>query len=413
MLAIKSRMAFVGKGPLETTLSLPFSLQGAFAGYSALVAATTRFMSKWLLFLLLGVYALAAFLPASAVWGKEIEFGELQLLGETSRLTLSMVLLATLLFNAGLDIPLAQLRRLIREPAMLLSGLVVNLLLPVVYICGLSYLVRDYADPATVQLLVLGLALIASMPIAGSSAAWAQNANGNLALCLGLILCSTVLSPLTTPALLHSVGWLACGDHSTGLAALANSGMSIFLTVFVLVPAVTGLAIRWLAGDGPVLRIMPSLKLLNSIILLLLTYTNASGSLPSMVANPDWNLLGLALAASLGMCVLAFAAGWLLANVLRADDGQRTALMFGLGLNISSPGLVIASVALAHLPGVMLPALLYTLVQHVVAGVVTFWGKRQKAAETAIRNPATSVVFSSLRMRRPAMAMARSATLAS
>jgi BASS family bile acid:Na+ symporter len=366
-------------------------------------------MSRWLLFLLLGVYALAAFLPASAVWGREIEFGEVRLLGETSRITLSMALLAMLLFNAGLDIPLAQLRKLVREPAMLGAGLIANLVIPVVYICGLSSLLRDYPDLGTVQVLVLGLALIASMPIAGSSAAWAQNANGNLALSLGLILCSTVLSPLTTLALLHSVGWLASGDYSEGLAALANSAMSIFLTVFVLVPSVCGLGVRWLVGDGLAKRVMPTLKMLNTIILLLLTYTNASGALPAMVADPDWALLGIGLTASLGMCVLAFAAGWLLANLLHADDGQRTALMFGLGLNISSPGLVLASVALAHMPAVMLPALLYTLVQHVVAGVVTFWGKRQLAAS----EPPSAVAFPALGVRRPAMTAARPATLAS
>jgi BASS family bile acid:Na+ symporter len=245
------------------------------------------------------------------------------------------------------------------------------------------------------------------MPIAGSSAAWAQNANGNLALSLGLILCSTVLSPLTTPALLHSVGWLAVGDFSKGLGALANSGMSIFLTVFVLVPAVLGLSVRWLIGDGVARRVMPTLKLSNTIILLLLTYTNASGALPSMVANPDWGFLGIGLVASLGMCVLAFAAGWLLSNLLEANDGQRTALMFGLGLNISSPGLVLASVALSHLPAVMMPALLYTLVQHVVAGVVTFWGKRQPAASA----PPAPVAFPSLRVRHPAMTTARAAAL--
>ena len=65
---------------------------------------------------------------------------------------------------------------------------------------------------------MLGLALIASMPIAGSSAAWAQNANANLALSLGLILCSTVLSPLTTPVLLRSVGWML-GDNNHGRAS--------------------------------------------------------------------------------------------------------------------------------------------------------------------------------------------------
>jgi hypothetical protein len=45
--------------------------------------------------------------------------------------------------------------------------------------------------------------------------------------------------------------------------------------------------------------------------------------------------------------------------------------MFGLGLNNNGTGLVLASVALAHLPGVMLTVILYTLVQHVIAGMVS------------------------------------------
>jgi BASS family bile acid:Na+ symporter len=349
-------------------------------GYHAVLGRTSRFMREWLLWLLLGVYALAAFLPASLVWGKEVEFGEITVLGETSRVTLSMVLLSVLLFNAGLDIPLAQLRRLLRQPAMLLLGLAANLLVPVVYICGLGQVLGAFAGPDSVCLVVLGLALIASMPIAGSSAAWAQNANANLALSLGLILASTVLSPLTTPVLLRSVGWVLGEGHAEGLNALADSGMTTFMTIFVLGPSVVGVAVRWLVGDGPVGRVLPSLRLLNSFLLLLLNYSNASVSLPGVVAAPDWNFLALAALASLGMCVLAFAAGWLLANVLHADEPQRMSLMFGLGLNISSPGLVLASVTLSHMPGVMLPAILYTLVQHVVAGVVSLLMRLPKAA---------------------------------
>jgi BASS family bile acid:Na+ symporter len=157
--------------------------------------------------------------------------------------------------------------------------------------------------------------------------------------------------------------------------------MSIFLTVFVLTPSVLGVATRWLLGDGSVAKALPSLKLLNSFILLLLNYINASSSLPGIVARPDWGFLALATSAALGMCVLAFAVGWALATLLRADDGRRTALMFGLGMNNNGMGLVLASVALAHLPGVMLPAILYTLVQHVVAGVVTVLNRRLAAAQ--------------------------------
>jgi bile acid:Na+ symporter, BASS family len=348
--------------------------------YHSLVARASRFMRDYLLWLLLSVYLLAAFLPAQVVWGREVCFGELRLLGETSRITLSIALLALLLFNAGLDIPLAQLRKQVREPGLVVAGLTANLLIPIGYIIGIGYLLHSWPDQVMVQNVILGLALIASMPIAGSSAAWAQNTNSNLALSLGLILASTLLSPLTTPMMLRSVSWLVDGDHLDGLLALAGSGMSIFLAAFVLVPSLLGVGVRRLVGDRLIGKVLPTVKLLSTVTLLLLTYTNASVSLPGMVAEPDWVFLVLALGAALGMCVLAFTAGWVLANLMGAEDDQRTALMFGLGLNISSPGLVMASVALAHLPAVMLPTLLYTLVQHVVAGVVCQRSKRQAAA---------------------------------
>ena len=95
------------------------------------------------------------------------------------------------------------------------------------------------------------------------------------------------------------------------------------------------------------------------------------------------------------MCVLAFSAGWLLSYILRADEPQRMSLMFGLGLNISSPGLVLASVTLAHMPGVMLPAILYTLVQHVVAGIVSLLMRRPKQAPAAAPAPSLALALNS------------------
>jgi hypothetical protein len=44
--------------------------------------------------------------------------------------------------------------------------------------------------------------------------------------------------------------------------------------------------------------------------------------------------------------------------------------MFGLGLNNNGTGLVLASLALADHPKVMIPVILYNLVQHVFAGYV-------------------------------------------
>ncbi len=46
--------------------------------------------------------------------------------------------------------------------------------------------------------------------------------------------------------------------------------------------------------------------------------------------------------------------------------------MFGLGMNNNGTGLVLASMALANYPRVLLPIIFYNLVQHLIAGVVDF-----------------------------------------
>jgi BASS family bile acid:Na+ symporter len=123
------------------------------------------------------------------------------------------------------------------------------------------------------------------MPIAGSSTAWSQNANGNLALSLGLVLFSTLLSPLATPVALHSVGLLTTGDYSEDLHELASSGTGAFLAVSVILPSLLGMAGHAAVGEARIASAGPALKLLNAINLLLLNYANASLSVPQAVAD--------------------------------------------------------------------------------------------------------------------------------
>jgi bile acid:Na+ symporter, BASS family len=131
-----------------------------------------------------------------------------------------------------------------------------------------------------------------------------------------------------------------------------------------------GIGIRATAGEARVSSARPALKLLNAINLLLLNYSNAAVSLPQTVADPDWDFLAVVLLIVVTLCVLAFAAGWLVAHAVRADQTRRTSLMFGLGMNNNGTGLVLASLALADHPRVLLPIIFYNLVQHLVAGWV-------------------------------------------
>jgi BASS family bile acid:Na+ symporter len=346
------------------------------------VARTAHFLHKNLIGLLLGSYAVAAVWPGPGLAVRGVSLGEFLLGNERVKLSVPVLMLAALLFNAGLGVPLARLRGLARRPAGLLAGLAGNTVVPLLYILGVSLLMVPWHNPDEVQTILVGLALVAAMPIAGSSTAWSQNADGNLALSLGLVLGSTLLSPITTPLALHVAGMMASGGYAGHLHALASGGTHGFLAVGVVLPSFLGVAVRRLLGGWRVESARPALKLMNCLVLLLLNYANAAVSLPMAIADPDPDFLVAILAIVASLCVLTFSAGWAIARVLGEGREARASLMFGLGMNNNGTGLVLASMALPDHPRVMLPIIFYNLVQHAVAGAADriIRTNRQRAA---------------------------------
>lgn len=329
-----------------------------------------HFLQQHFLAFLIGSYALAAVFPGPGLWMRQVTFGDFDLFQEATRITLPELMLALLLLNAGLGVRTARLRHLLRSPGALVAGLVANLAVPIAFIFAVTQGMRLWHNPDEVQNILVGLALIASMPIAGSSTAWAQNTNGDLALSLGLVLLSTLLSPLTTPVALQSVGLMARGEYARALSDVAAYGTRTFLLLCVLLPALLGIVFHRLLGEARLAASRLQRKLFNALNLLLLSYSNAAVSLPQAVADPDWDFLAVTLAIVVTLCVLAFASGWLIARLLKTDRGQQASLMFGLGMNNNGTGLVLASMTLAAHPLVLLPIIFYNLVQHLVAGAV-------------------------------------------
>jgi len=338
-------------------------------------AQFSHFVHARFIWLLLGSYIVATFFPSLGLSIRSLSWGTI---------SLPMLMLGFLLFNAGLGVDLSALQKLRGNPRLLVLGLLANLLIPIAYIGVVMLTMRIWHNPDEVQNILVGLALVASMPIAGSSTAWSQNANGNVALSLGLVLCSTFLSPLTTPLALHSVGLMTSGNYSTDLHRLAGSGTGWFLLVSVILPSVLGIACRQILGSERIASSKASLKLANSVILLFLNYSNASVSLPQTISTPDLDFLSVTLGITLLACVVAFSAGWVISRLSHSDQPDQIALMFGLGMNNNGTGLVLASMALADHPQVLLPIIFYNLVQHFVAGMVDrFMFNRRSAAQVA------------------------------
>src|SRR5262245_36897410 len=296
-------------------------------------------LQRHFLWLLVCAYALAVVVP---VVGSRLGSlcGEVRVLGCTVRASAPAALLGFLLFAAGLGVKGGHLRNVFRKPTALALGLTASVAVPVLLLVAIAPLLALWHDPGEATDLVVGLSVVAAMPVAGSSAAWSQSADGDCALSLGLVLVSTVLSPLTTPLALRTAGLFAPGGAGDLLGRLAGAGgASAFLAAWVVVPMAIGILTRWAAGGPRADAVGLRLKPLSSVVLLTLCYANASACLPGAAADPDWDFLTLVVVAVSMMSGAAFAAGFGVARAVRADKGRRASLVFGVGMANNGAGL--------------------------------------------------------------------------
>lgn len=323
-----------------------------------------------LLWFLLGVYALAAVFPAAGLAIRQVTFGTLSFFETETQISALLILLAILMFNAGLGLKTSQLKALMEHKWLLITGLAANVLIPIGYIFFISLLLLLWHNPQEAQHILVGLALVAAMPIAGASTTWTQNSNGNLALSLGLVLFSTLLSPIITPWAFYVFGEMASEEYEAVLHQVSAYGSGGFLGLWVVLPSLLGLSIRMGMPEARLAAVMPYIKLVNSVVLLVLNYSNAAVSLPKAVAEHDWDFLAVTFTITTGLCLTAFTIGYWLSARFGLVQAETVAMMYGLGMNNNGTGLVLASLTLAAYPRVMVPIIFYNLVQHIVAGAI-------------------------------------------
>ena len=338
-------------------------------------ARFSHFLHRYFLALLISSYVLGGLFPEFGKVIRHISLGQISVSGETTSFSMGMLMLGILLFNAALS--LERVRDLIRTPRFLVAGLAANLFLPVVVLYFTSYAMSFWSTSEHLQAVIVALALLSAVPVAGSATAYTQNTEGDVPLSIGLVLLSTFLSPWLMPISLHLVNYFSFGDYTPALLQLERGAPTLVLFLTVLLPSVLGLGMRPLLGTQRIKSFKPTLKLLNSTCLLLLNYTMASIALPQVFASPDWGFLATALGFGSLLCAIDFMSGWWIARILRAKTAQCLALMFGVGMNNNGTALVLASLAFVNSPKILVPMIFYNLVQNVIASsAVTFVSAR-------------------------------------
>lgn len=355
-----------------------------------------KIVQRWLLWLMLACYVLAGVFPAP---GEKLRGLTLPISAGGRAVTVSMVLLAVMLFSAGLGVRVADLRAVVSRPVRLVLGLAANAVLPLLVLPVVALGLRAWPDTAEAEGLAVGLMLVLAMPIAGGAASWGQNAGANVPLIVAMVMGSALLSPLTIPLGMQLAGVLvgpdgaSVLDDTSAVDLIARTGAGAFALVSVVVPCLAGIAVRAALGEARTRRLLPTAKAVNLLNILLLCYLNAAGALGQALAHPDPDLLVLALGLSGAVCCLAFACGRWMARWTGDDQPERLSLTFATGMNNSSAAAVLAAGWFSHRPEVLLPTLSYSLLRKLVAGTA---GKpprpKQKPPSVGPRTGARRVV---------------------
>jgi BASS family bile acid:Na+ symporter len=336
--------------------------------FRRLGAMLSRFCRRNSLWLLLGCYALATVFPAPGRAMRDWSWT----LGFVShdRLTLPLMMLALMLFCAALLTDVSQVRAVGQRPGALLWGLLAVWLGPALLVIAAGWLVPWAVDGDETAGLLVGLALIASMPVANSSVAWTHDANGNLALSLALVLVSISLCPWLTPRLLGWLGLSLLPAERAYCDTLVTDFSGGFFVLWVIFPTLLGMAGRLLLGPRRVEAAAAAIRVISLAALLLLNYTNAAIALPNVFSESRTALLVSAVLLSVALSGIGLLAGWGIARLLRLPADEQNALLFGISMKHTGLALLLAGEVLAHQQLAILIIVLATLVQHLMAGVV-------------------------------------------
>jgi BASS family bile acid:Na+ symporter len=291
-------------------------------------------------------------------------------------LSLPLLLLAVMLFSAALLTDVSQIRLVSRHPIVLGIALVAVWIGPGLLVLAADRVIPSSIDGQSTAGLLVGLALVATMPVANSSVGWTQNAGGNLGLGLSLVVLSILLCPWVTPNLLRLWGMSLSPGEQLDCAEVVTKFSGLFFIIWVILPTAAGLACRYLLGPAQVAWMSSKFIVASAAALLLLNYINSALALPH-VRESSTGLLLTTAALAIALSVVGLALGGALAWISRVKPGTRAALMFGLSMKHTGLALVLAGAVLADQPLAILMIVLATLVQHLMAGVAQWWMERK------------------------------------
>ena len=328
-------------------------------------------MKRHLVHLLTCTVGVGALWPRASLGIKDLVFFHIP--GTSWPFDLPTFALCCMMFSASTHCRLHDFVRLATTPRAFLLGIsLVYLLLPGVGWAGAT-VGTALLGPTVGPQIGAGLVLVVLMPVAMTSNLWVKVVEGNMALLVSLITCTTALSIVVTPLSLALILGLAQNDMHVPTALLMKQ-----LLLAVMIPMLVGMLLRaWY--DAWVQRWQGVFALAGSVGLHLAVFANVGVALP-VFKTLDLVAMLSVVGLTLALTLLNYGIAYLLSRWTHLSYEDRATICLAGGMRSNGTALVVGLKSFPLYPCVTVPAAIYIIVQHLVAGQLVKCLHKERAA---------------------------------
>lgn len=281
--------------------------------------------------------------------------------------------LAIIMFGLGLSLKGSDFKRILVHPKAVLVGSFTQLILLPALGFGIAALMLS-SQPE----LAVGLILLAMCPGGPTSNLLTHLANGDTALCISLTAISSIVKIFTIPimvnlAILHYMG-VATEFH------LEVLGSIIKIITITIVPASLGMLVKaWAPGFAD--RAMKPVKIMSALFLVLVILAAVYQERENIV-----ELMASAGPAALALNLSGMVLGYYIPQVLRLPFNQQITISIETSIQNGTLAIAIASSPLMlNSPAMSIPAVAYSLIMFITAGIFISIVQRRQVKMAAVR----------------------------
>ena len=217
---------------------------------------------------------------------------------------------------------------------------------------------RELGEP-----IQIGLDLVMLMPVAATASIWVRDTKGDLQLLVSLVVITMSVGTLVAPTYLYYMSGLTANSIVIPRLLILRQ-----LMIGVLLPLVVGLVLNKVLR-ARLKQVQPYFAFAGNVGLFMAVFLNVGTASP-LLRNLSLRQIACAILIVLAVNVTNFVLGSIIGRVAGLTRGHQVSCEFSSGMRSNGTALVVGLASFPSTPLVTVPAAIYIIFQHLVAGVV-------------------------------------------